>query len=283
MRYRLRPGRPLDSEFRNLYRSLNETLALALLMACREPERGVHQARRSCKEVRALLRLFGGDASHQRFYRSLAAGLSGQRDAVVMVKTWQGLVNEIADFQGSEFVPVTRFLSTPEGVAEARPGDQSMYLELAQSAEAQCARGPGCGIPNGLSALERIYRRARKAWHKASDSGDREDFHDFRKRSKELYYSLRFLKPLLPKPSQRLVGQLKKLTEVQGLANDVAVLEEHLSAHADQIRLTQVGWRCLNRVLANKEQALQAKAFRLAKPILAVRPCQFTGRLNLPV
>lgn len=281
MRYRLRPGRPLGTEFQTLFRSLNENLALALLMACRDPERGVHQARRCCKEARALLRLLGGDASHQRFYRSLAAGLSGQRDAVVMAKTWQALANEINNLQTGEFMPVAQFLSQQGCLTEAPSGHQAVYLELAQEAEMRCAQGPGCGMPDGSFALERIYRRARNAWRKARGSGDRDDFHDFRKRSKDLYYSLRFLKPLLPAPARCLVGQLKTLTELQGLANDVAVLDEYLCAHADQILLTQVSWRHLHRTLAKKEQALQAQAFRQAKPVLARRPGPFTGSLRL--
>lgn len=285
MRYRLRPGYSLDSELRNLFRALNENLALALLMACRNPELGVHEARRSCKEIRALLRLLGADSSSQRFYRSLAGGLSGSRDAVVMQAAWQDIRAEIADFQAPGFAPVSGFLGRTDEPEEVSKDPRVMFLELAQDVEAQSVLAPPCDFPEDSAALEhrveRIYRRARKAWRKASGSGGRDDFHAFRKRSKDLYYSLRFLRPLLPKPARRQVRLLKALTEVQGLANDVAVLDDHLLAHADQVRLTQVSRRRLQDELADKEAALQREAYRLAKPILAPTPRQFIRSLKL--
>lgn len=285
MRYRLKPKRALGSELRSLYRSLNENLALALLMACRDPERGIHLARRCCKELRALIRLLGGGAANQRFYRSLAAGLSAERDTAVMPATWQMLQANMPLLQAKAFHPVGHWLAELAETPAAPDGREAMFLGLAQEAEARCHREPEFEIPEGITALELrvawVYRRARRAQLMARKTGVADDFHRFRRRSKDLYYSLRFLKPLMSAPGRRLVGQLKALTELQGLANDVAVLDEYLAANADRLKLTQVSWNRLRRGLIMGEQQLQAEVYERAGPILAAGPAQFVRTLKL--
>lgn len=121
MRYRLSPNGNFTKHFRRLLRSINDDIALVLLRACGDPEAGVHDARKGCKEIRALLRLVKlqmckAEFTHrQAFYRSISGKLSDNRDAMVREKTWQNLVSETPSLQGITSDSVANFLDPGVG------------------------------------------------------------------------------------------------------------------------------------------------------------------------
>ncbi|MDX1587400.1 MAG: hypothetical protein R3296_00545 [Oleiphilaceae bacterium] len=91
MRYRLSPDGDVSKQLRRLMRSLNEEVALALLRACRDPEQDVHEARKRCKEIRALLRLFKPQMGKEAF-RPESRDRHGHLNRFPLCRLWaQGL------------------------------------------------------------------------------------------------------------------------------------------------------------------------------------------------
>lgn len=289
MRYRLSPNGNVSKHFKRLMRSINEDIALALLRASTDSETGIHEARKGCKEIRALLRLVRphlGKAEFQHrqaFYKSIAARLSGNRDAVVRKKTWQNLVADVPSLQSSTFDVVARVLSSQQTLNPIDEKGRYFFLDLALVVESESDSPEKWNLPKSLSDVapnfKRIYQQARDAQKESENSKDIEDFHRFRKRSKDLYYCMRVLRPLFGKSLKTQLSGLEALTELQGLANDQAVLLEYLSEHLQAIELDDEEWAFVQGCINNKLKELQKHSHKAARKLLAVSPNSFIKSL----
>lgn len=231
MRYRLSPNGNFAKHLKRLTRSINDDIALSLLRACQEPETGVHEARKGCKEIRAVLRLVKPHmdkkdfSDNQSFYKEVSAKLSGNRDALVRTKTWNSLVAETPYLEARPADTVARFLSTQDQLDPLSEKGRDFFVDLALEVDSNSKSPKDWSLPKSLSDLvpnlKRIYKKARKAERKARESDDIEDFHEFRKRSKDLFYCLRVLRPMFGKGLKSKVSQLQILTETQGDANEL--------------------------------------------------------------
>jgi CHAD domain-containing protein len=289
MRFRLSTTGNFGEQLKRLMQSIDEEIALALLHACRVPETGVHEARKSCKEVRALLRLIRpqiGKTEYSRrqdHYKTISGKLSGSRDAAVRVKTWRELIKENAALQEQRYDAIDRFLSEQQKLNTLEVKGREFFMELALEVEAQSAAPKEWDLPKSLSTLmpnlKLIYQNARDAEKKANSSDKIEAFHRFRKRSKDLFYCLRVLRPMLGKDLKSKVNKLEVMTELQGLANDQAVLLEYLAGHGHEIDLDDEQWDLAEACIVAKLQALQKQAHKLAKHLLSDSPAPFIKSL----
>jgi CHAD domain-containing protein len=289
MRCRLNSTGNFGKQLKRLMQSINEDIALALLHACRLPETGVHEARKSCKEARALLRLIGpqiGKAEYSRqqeHYKAISGKLSGSRDAAVRVKTWQQLVKEKAALQEQRYDAIDCFLSGQQKLNPLEAKGREFLIELALEVEAQSAAPEEWDLPKSLSTLmpnlKLIYQKARDAERKANSSDEIEAFHQFRKRSKDLFYCLRVLRPMFGKGLKSKVNKLEVMTELQGLANDQAVLLEYLADHRHEIDLDDEQWNLAEACIVAKLQALQKQTHKRAKSLISGSAASFIKSL----
>jgi len=289
MRYRLNPKGNFGKHLKRLMQSINDDIALALLYACRVPETGVHEARKSCKEMRALLRLIRpqiGKTEYSRWqehYKTISGKLSGSRDAMVRVKTWQGLTGENSELQEQQFNAIGRFLSEQQKLNPLEAKGREFFIELALEVEAQSTAPKEWDLPKSSSELmpnlKRIYQKARDAEKKANSSDDIEAFHQFRKRSKDLLYCSRALRPMFGKSLKSKVDQFLVMTELQGLANDQAVLLEYLTDHRQQIDLEVEHLDLAEACILAKLKELQRQTHKLANKLFSDSPASFSKSL----
>lgn len=285
MRYRLSPNGNFSRHLRRLMRSVNDDIALSLLRACREPETGVHEARKGCKEIRAILRLARPQldkedfSDNQAFYKEVSARLSGNRDALVRTKTWNSLLTETPSLQGAPADTVAGFLSAQAQLDPLAEKGGEFFVALALEVDSNSKSLKEWSLPESLADLvpnlKRIYRKARKAEKKARESDDIDDFHEFRKRSKDLFYCLRVLRPMFGKGLKSRVAELEKLTETQGDANDYAVLMDYLIEHREALNLDEDGYEAVNNAVQEKLHDLQDRAHRQARKLLSDSPGAF--------
>jgi len=289
MRYRLNPNGNFGKHLKRLMQSINEDISLALLHACRVPETGVHEARKSCKEMRALLRLIRPQigkteySRRQEHYKTISGKLSGSRDAIVRVNTWRGIIKENAALQEQRYDAIDRFLSEQQKLNPLEAKGREFFMELALEVEAQSTAPQEWDLPKSLSKfmpnLKHLYQKARDAEKKANSSGDIEAFHQFRKRSKDLFYCLRALRPMFSKSLKSKVDGLEVMTELQGSANDQAVLLEYLTDHRHEIGLKAEQWDLAEACIVAKLQELQKQTHKLAKKLLSDSPASFIKSL----
>ena len=235
MSYRLRPDTSVRKNVRRLARrELDRSLA-----ALDEPgELGlaetVHDVRKRCKKVRAVLRLarpgLGQEYSRANAgVRDAARELSGLRDAHATLATFDELVaathGDAAD--GGTLERVRRGLAARAGAA----GDADAEPALADAAErlAEVRRrvprwSPGDDVEVLLGGLEANYARARRAFRLSLDDPDDEALHEWRKRTKYGWHHVKLMDPVAPSALGPMAKRLKDLSDGLGDDHDLAVL-----------------------------------------------------------
>ena len=126
-------------------------------------------------------------------------------------------------------------------------------------------------------AIDRTFRRGRKARRRAETSLATPDLHRWRKLVKELWHLLRLSRKRLPRRAVTLAARLETLGELLGLDHDHAVLAERLalSPTGDPALMQQLS------LIAKQRRALEAEAFALGASIYKAKPRRFRRRMQL--
>lgn len=256
-----------------MLQSMTEEILLALLQSGRDAAAGVHEARKGCKQLRAWLRLLQPElgeetyAAQQGLYKQLSGELSASRDGWVRLQTWQQLQAQVPELQAETFSGITRLL-TASAEQTAIPRTEPL-LAQAVALEPHRFDSRAWQLPAQARqlqpALKRLQKRFTKAQQRAADSGTDEDFHRFRKRTKDLYYVLKVCKPLLNKKAGPSIKALQKITDIQGDANDLAVLKDYLQNHQQTLKLPEKSAQQLYSQIESAQQRLQQQAQKRAK------------------
>jgi CHAD domain-containing protein len=251
-------------------------------------EEAVHEARKDMKRLRALIRLAGpelGDDAYARenaTFRDAGRLLSGVRDADVMVGTLDGLLAG-----DGHAIPAEAGAGLHQALAKT--GDESGERSLASAQAVELLEGAWDRVHDwpleldGFEALEdglrRTYRRGRNAYRSARDEPSAEQLHEWRKRSKDLWYHHQLLQASWPEAMAPLADQAHELSDYLGDDHDLAVLEAWAKAHAAEAG----GLAALQELIdaiEERRKELQADAFRLGERLYAERPGAFVRRLR---
>ncbi len=210
-KYRLGRGEPLPEGIARIARGrIDDAIDELSGETDSSPEQGVHSARKDMKKLRALLRLVRselGDDAYRRenaSFRDAAALLSGLRDADVMLVTLDGLeLDESVAGPLRQALEAHR-LRTGGG---ARTQAAAEAVEILRETRERVAEWPLAD--NSFDALEpglrRMYRRGRREWRAMGKSPSVEGLHEWRKRSKEMWYDHELLRAVW-KPVMKAVG-----------------------------------------------------------------------------
>lgn len=250
----------------------------------------IHQVRKRCKKIRAVLRLARAPlekddtyATENAWYRDLARQLSALRDAEVLIQTHDALVADIAD-------PDTRkeHGAVRERLIERRERlapQQAELEERLRAARAALLEGRGrvadwAWRVRNLKGLEpgfkRTYRRGRRAMDAAYQSLTPEDFHDWRKRVKYHWYACRLLRDVWPAAMDARCAALSRLSDLLGDEHDLSVYHQTLDAElgGEHARLPEI--------LAAAEQRrtrLRREARPRAMRLYTEKPAAITTRV----
>src|SRR5689334_16993125 len=198
----------------------------------------IHNARKSFKRQRALLRLVRDELGDARYGRENAAfrdhgrRLAGVRDAKVLVETLDGLVARFAEeIPEDAFAGLRSALVTEERAAHAEAkGDQAAIVDTvtglgqARNRVATWRLASDDGYGALAPGFERIYRRGRRALRAARKKPDAEHLHELRKRAKDLWHAAQVARPVTPKRMKKLASRAHRLSDLVGEHHDLAVL-----------------------------------------------------------
>jgi len=222
---------PISKQLRRLVRK-ELSSALDELNGPSPDQDAIHEARKSIKKVRAVLRVvkkpLGADyrVEDQRL-RSAARGLSSLRDADVTLETLGSLHRTYPSVITSRLVRrVSRGLTIRKQRTRGRAG------AIIAHARGTLARSK-LSVPNSVGQIARFkavrlgtvrgYRNARTALRGLSVDSDTTAFHDWRKRVKDHWYHIRLFEELHASPRRR-VTILKRLEGWLGRDHDLAAL-----------------------------------------------------------
>lgn len=255
----------------------------------------VHEARKSIKRVRALLRLVRGELPSEiyqfenRSLRNIARLVSDIRDVqatfdvAVSVETlysdllsdgtFAGLIEGLARRRDVNEVAARE---DPNLVGRVVRGLERAYHRYSSwPTDPEAREVYGLGIRNSFVAmqpgLDTTYGHGRRAMVVAYRRSAPGDFHEWRKRVKDLRHQLEFLAPLWPEVIVGTAMTLDRLGDILGEDNDLADLLALLDRRPDLCPNPRE--RSLFRALANQRQnELKVASEILGRRVYAEKP-----------
>ncbi len=246
----------------------------------RPSEARVHDARKRCKMLRALLRLAqkgidpaGRRAANAR-WRDIAHALAGARDAAVRHRTFRKLVS-----RPNSCRTLARLLEGDMAAARATKLDPALRERLVRRVRAGRRAWERLAFKHHGwrligAGLERSYTEACDGWRGARDDPSDERLHEWRKATKTLWYHLRLIAKARPKKLEPLVERLEKLGELLGEDHDLATLHAYVREH-DAASLD-----VLEPLLAHRRRRLHRQAGILARKCFHLRSGAFASRVK---
>jgi CHAD domain-containing protein len=243
------------------------------------PQEAVHNARKDMKKLRALLRLVRGELGDDVYrrenecFRDAAAELSGVRDADVMLATLEGL-----ELEEAVSGPLRQALEAHRVRTGGGSRGQAASLAIAILTEARARVDDWPLEHDDFDALRpgltRMYKRGRRELHAARGEPSVEGLHEWRKRTKELWYDHTLLR-FVWKPVMDAVGdEAHTLSDLLGDDHDLAVLlawaQEHTEPEPELVEVVEA-----------RRAALQQEAVELGARLYTDRPKVFVRRLEL--
>lgn len=244
----------------------------------------IHAARKSCKRLRAWLRLLrediGPDAEAARILlRDAGRALSVRRDSEVAISTLRKL-------RGSRVLPASQWRRLEGAMRRgmrrrargAVRGSEYRALDLLRAARRMIEQWPPQNLTQRrvLKAVRRGYARARKAWMRCSMQSPAAALHEWRKRTKMHYYQ----SVLLSRRWKALDGPraqaLDALCEILGDHHDLEVLRGALGTLALRERKSPRVQKVLE-VMRDRERRLAHRAVRAGPGVFAQRPHDWLG------
>jgi len=133
----------------------------------------------------------------------------------------------------------------------------------------------------GWRALEpgllRGYGTGRDLLATARDQPTVENLHEWRKRVKDLWYHLRFLKPLSPGIVGGQADEADELADLLGEDHDLAVLRVSIETGAGEFA---VDVDAVIGVIDHRREQLQAQALQIGQRLYAESPKAFARRMH---
>lgn len=267
MAYRLRRAETVADGVRRVIREEVECAASNLREPA-DPVTAVHEARKSVKKVRALLRLvsprlrepFG---AANLMLRDASRRISGLRDADVMIET---LASVGQRFPEASYDELRQKLVAHRRRAPGRAAKiVASEMERAVDALAGCLIGEEFGA---LPGLEATYRKGRAALAEAEKNPTIESLHELRKRVKDHWYHIRLIKPLWNDILETREKNLKAIETWLGDDHNLAVLlethpHEGLKPSVDELR-----------------KELENSALELARSLYVEKPRVFVNHIE---
>ncbi|MGD2042805.1 MAG: CHAD domain-containing protein [Acidimicrobiia bacterium] len=263
----------------------------------------VHESRKSIKRVRAMVRLVRGELS-DRVFEFENESLRETATTVSEIRAAQGVLNAALSIQSiyGDLLAEGTFGEMIERLARRRDltelnaledpnlvGRVVRSLERAYHRYSSWPTDPdarevyGMGIRDSFEALapglDATYRRGRETMVTAYRQGSPGDFHQWRKRVKDMRHQMEFLAPLWPEVVVGTAMTLNRLGDILGEDNDLAELLDLLSHRGDLCPNPRE--RSLFRALAHQRRGeLQVASEILGRRIYAEKPKALTWRFG---
>jgi CHAD domain-containing protein len=285
MGFHLEKDEPVGTGLQRILIEQTTRLSDDLATADKDLEKAIHEVRKRCKRVRAVVRLLRPRAKalyrrENAAFRDIARGLSPFRDADVRLKTFDELISGAPEAE--RFVPL-RDLMLESGHRDREELDKQISLtknevEAAQGRLREATIEDDAGFQLIEPGLRGNYKRGRRAMSRAYDKPEATAFHEWRKRVKDLGYQVQILRDVWPALLKRLRSELDKLGDLLGKDHDLTVMRNTILKHVHS-RISKEDLRAFLALTEQREFELQAEAETIGRRIYAEKPKYFIGRI----
>ena len=209
----------------------------------------VHETRKNFKKIRTVLRLIKTSIGNQNFklensfYAGSGRVLSDLRDSTVLISTFDKLLKkselEMSSFDFSIF---RNFLIEKHKNISASKSKKSEVIN-SLSTDLLLARSrvfdleiTGDSFKLIKNNLRRIYEQGQQCMYAVFSEPIKANVHEWRKRVKDLWYSMRILSNIWPEIMSPLVILLGRLSDLLGDTNDLFLLKERIIANQSKFK-----------------------------------------------
>lgn len=250
----------------------------------------IHCARKDIKKVRAVVRLVRTQIRKKEFrrlterLREAATQLAASRDAYIKAQTLRNLAGH---FKGQLAPGALRHVRAglrkccEEEMERFRNEKTARVVErtlrrLAKILERVKVSGKGWKALG--PGVKTAYRQGRRAYRTVLEDPSPENFHEWRKRAKDLWYHVRLLQPVWPEQMDAMADELGALGECLGDDHDLAVLRQDVQARSIRdAKAREV--ETLNGLIEERQRELRMAALTLGARFYAEKPSIFCNRL----
>jgi CHAD domain-containing protein len=244
-------------------------------------EKVVHQVRKRCKKLRALVRLvrpgFDDYARENTAFRDLARTLGGVRDQDVLIETCNKIGVHYGKDADAEALQAVRcaLLAEKQDAANSAALDERLavfrdaMLQARHRAPLWIVRGDGFAALSG--GLQKTLKQADKAMAAACGGPTADNMHEWRKHVKYHWYHARLLRSIWPDAMQAHVAAASELADLLGDHHDLTVLRERLRAQPHHYGGTDAA-RPVEQMAAGREEELTGEVFRRGALLQAEAP-----------
>jgi len=288
MSYRFSSGEPMPDEIRRIL--LEEIDSATKRLADpkdKDRDENIHEARKSIKKVRGILRLIEPSIGDRVFQaensrlRNVGRELSQLRDAKAMMEIYDSLTNETEPKEavGDDVRSSIRTrLDEHKSETEQKIDIQKTLHAAVSGLETTRERiGKYRIASQGFGAIEpglrKVYRQGRKAMREACRKPLPENFHEWRKRVKDHWYHFRLLEDINSTFVKTRVDDLKKLETWLGDDHNLVVLRENIQRDRDSFGHAKQVREFLNIVDKHGDE-LRDKALALGESLYGLKPRQ---------
>jgi CHAD domain-containing protein len=288
--FRLDPREPVPDEVRRVAQGrIDHALDELRGKSDSSREEAVHEARKDMKKLRALLRLVRGELGDRVYrqenssFRDIAGELAGVRDADVMLATLGDLEERYGELPGAgrRLRPALVAHRFRMSAGSLKPAAKAAAGRLADARE-RVAEWPleTDGFEAFEDGLGRIYRQGRRDFRAAQKLPSGERIHEWRKRTKDLWYHLSLLQDTWKPVVCALAEETHELSDRLGDDHDLTVLLEWAHRHAAALDGADPVLRGFDVIVESRRRELQDDAFTYGARLYADKPSVFVGRLE---
>ena len=214
--------------------------------ACLQPDqdvhKGVHEARKSLKRLRALLALYQAGLEEEDYrhldhsFRDIARGLSVTREIQGMLDSLQHLETRFGRKARTRVLlglrcqlEASRSQISSQGPAAAVLSKADIVQALDDASKQIAAIQVGQDDFEAIRpGLDKTYRAARRGHKQAFDGGSGESFHEWRKSLQRHWRHMQLLTAAWPHELRARAQLLRDITETVGRDHDLTVLDHYL-------------------------------------------------------
>jgi len=308
MGFQLQAGEPLIDGIRRIALERIDTALEQLSNPSLDRDKAVHDARKTCKRLRAILRFIRDEVGYTYYrrenfrFRDASRLLAPARDSAVLLETLDSLVERFhtievnpliheIDPQIADMLPVSPgiFADLREKLIERHHLHSKQvlqtdaipqYIATVREARLNVVDWPMQQVEFTAvsSGLRRVYRQGRQHMFHASQTMSTKALHEWRKCVKYLWYQLELLQPVQPGMLSASVEALAALSGHLGNEHDLAELQQLI--FADPTLLPDELRQQLCVMIAHRRKEYQALAWPLGSHLYAEKSWPFVNRIH---
>ncbi len=252
----------------------------------------IHDIRKRFKKLRAMARLVRDELGEDNYreiniyFRDLGREISDFRDLTAHIETLIALQERYGSYLYVKFFdPVIAQLKKERDEMEKNLRSQNFFSnhlpEKLRYAREDLIKWP---VTNNdilviLPNIQRVYKRGQKALFNSYENPEMENFHEWRKRVKYLWYQTLLLQETWPQFFEIMETEIHLLADHLGNDHDLMLLQKKLNSEDIKLKTPQ-HLELMNAIIEKYSQTLRTEAKIKGRLIYAESPEDFTKRIG---